>query len=77
LCSCRYDVRARLSTAQATRGGRDAASAAHHRELPRRAKLKCGARDGRKAAELDAMTQRFMFKAKDKVGNCVPHTLCS
>jgi len=38
------------------------------------AKLKCGARAGRKAAERDAMTQRFMFKAKDKVGNCVPHT---
>ena len=38
------------------------------------AKLKCGARDGRKAAERDAMTQRFMFKAKDKVGNAVPHT---
>jgi hypothetical protein len=33
------------------------------------AKLKCGARAGRKAAERDAMTQRFMFKAKDKVNN--------
>jgi len=36
LCLCRGDARARCSGAQATRGGRDSVSAAHHHRLPRR-----------------------------------------